>query len=321
MDINQKKEPIESSRHPLWWATALLFFGLFVTSICLQYYKAEKLSKVQLEFEERLENLSGSMETQFSHALYGINGAVALNASLGKVEPKNFKDYFAALDLSADYAGVRAFGAIERFKNTGAPDSYLVKFAEPQQDFPIVAGHNLASEAVIAEAIERAIATGKPALSGVLPMLQNGQRTSSFLYMVPVFDKRASPQSSEARHAAINIIFYAQLNAHELLSKSEDAVSRSVDYEIYDGPQISAGHLIYASHKPLSALNNQTEPGNFSQRQFHDDDSVTIGGHTITLHAGSTPYFDTLEDSSDNERVIGFAGLYCLAHIVSASAH
>lgn len=85
-----------------------------LTAIGLHSFSVQKLAQEQASYEERLEHLSLAIEAQFMIAMYGVRGAIALDASLARISAQQFSDYVNALDLAADFKGVRAFSVLER---------------------------------------------------------------------------------------------------------------------------------------------------------------------------------------------------------------
>ena len=239
-----------------------------------------------------------------------MRGAVALDASIGRVDGQNFDAYVRSLKLESDFPGVRVLGAIERVARKGAPDAFHVKFASPHLDQPIVAAHDLATDPVLLKAIEQTIESGEPALTGLLTVMQDGQPTAGFLYLIPVFDQANAPDTPQARRASLKVIYYAQINAQEMLNQIQYAAGRSADYEIFDGSSANAENLIYMSQKPLAELPIKEAPANFSaQRKYAKNANVMIGGHVFTIRTGSTSYFDAMENGDDTKEIIFITGV------------
>lgn len=307
-----KKSSNQSRKHSLRWTIFILVCGLTLTFTGLHFYNTEKLIQEQAAYEERLEHVTLAMESQFTDAMYGIRGAIALDASLRQVGANQFRDYVGALNLAEDFKGVRAFGAIERVAQKGTADTYRVKFVEPQHAQAGQAGLELGADPIAREAIERAITTAKPALSGVMNLQQDGHSSPGFFYLVPVFNKPSIPSSPDARRAALKVIFYAQMDARIFYSQNEilNAARRLADFEIYDGAQIAASKLIFSNHAFLSASRLRTAPLHYlADSKYKKDVTLQIGGHDITVHSGSIRYFETFVDSTFTSRIFGIVGV------------
>ncbi len=333
MRLNKKTDAIPAGRNPRFWAILFFLLGLALTASSLAFYNKQKLNSVRVEYEERLDHLTDTLEIRFGHALYGLRGAIGLDASLGELGWQAFSDYVASLDLKADYIGVQGFGVIEHVARSDlpnlkvvsadrapdfewqtegdAPDLFVVRLIEPYQSFAGEAGRDLGSNPLLREAILRAIDSGEPSLSAALPLKHEGQQKLGFLYFMPVYKKGAVLTTAQQRRAAVKLIFYAQIDAQSLLKSTENATSHSADFEIFDGIDINKARLIFASQNGQTAQSAVQAPSNFAaERKYHKDVRIVIGGREFTLHTGSTPYFESLEDSTITARIIIISGLF-----------
>ncbi|MGB4346335.1 MAG: PAS domain S-box protein [Burkholderiaceae bacterium] len=333
MRFNTKTDSVLPAKNPLLWALLFLFVGLALTASCLAFYNNQKLTSVRVEYEERLEHLTDTLETQFGHVLYGLRGVVGLDTSLGELSWQVFSDYVATLNLSTDYPGVQGFGVVERIARSDlpnlkvgasdkapdfelqtkgdAPDLYVVSLIEPYQAFAGEAGRDLGVNPQLREAIERAIDTGEPSLSAALPMKYEKQEELGFLYFVPVYKRGAVLTNAQERRAAVKHIFYAQIDAKTLLKSTENATSNSSYFEIFDGFDINKARLIFSNQNGHVTQATVGAPSNFADTsKYHKDVRVEAGGRVFTLHTGSTPYFQSLEDSTITARIIVTSGSF-----------
>jgi CHASE1-domain containing sensor protein len=157
----------------------------------------------------------------------------------------NFRAFVAARDMNNEFPGVRGFGYIERVlrtdlqkfetteradqapnftvKTKGSDDEmYVSRYIEPLATNLAAQGLDVGAEAVerwSGGAVERAISSGVPSLTGSITLVQDGQRGGGFLYLMPVYANGIIPPTGRERRAALTGIFYSPLVANELLRK------------------------------------------------------------------------------------------------------
>jgi PAS domain S-box-containing protein len=305
---------------PLFWTLVTLVGGLSLTAYSLHSTRQRLHTEAELQFGQRLDRLEASIRAQFNQPLSGIRGAIGAQASTGDMRRANFRAYVAARDLATEFPGIRGFGYIERvmrpdigrFEATeqtdqapdfavntrgDAPDLYVIKYIEPLAGNREALGLDLGAEPIRREAVERAIDTGEPSLSGPIALIQDGRKGPGFLYLVPVFPEGTTPDTPQARRARLAGLFFSPLVMNELLSISAAATNGMVDFELFDGPGASPQTLVFSSQRMLGAGVGMVEPIDFTkERAFYPTRILRIGGRQLLLRAGSSAVFESQLD-------------------------
>jgi len=315
---------------PLLSALVILVAGLSLTAYRTQVIQQDTHEKSVLKFKQYVDRIEDAIQTQFKQPLFGIRGAIGAQASLGgptAMQRSNFRAYVAARDIAIEFPGIRGFGYVERvmrsqlsqFEATekadqapdftvntrgDAPDLYIIKYVEPLTNNREAVGLDLGAEPVRREAVERAIATGEPSLSGDITLMQDGRKSPGFLYLVPVFAQGTKPDTPQARHDQLIGLFYSPLVAHELLRSSVPITHGDVDFELFDGPTASPKTLVFSSQQSLANSAGVEAPTAFAAtRAFHETRALVIGGRLLTLRTGSSNLFDADLDHLSSLRV------------------
>ncbi|MBT9506333.1 CHASE domain-containing protein, partial [Rhodoferax sp.] len=312
--------PLRYGWKPVLAALALLVIGLPLTAYSVHAIRQSIRDKALLEFNQYVSRIEDSINDQFQRPLYGILGAVGAHAGIGVngvMRRANFQAYVTARDMLKEFPGVRGFGYIERVaradlasfeaaeKADGAPDFnvktkgdaatlYIIKYLEPEANNRVAIGLDLGSEPVRREAVERAIDTGLPSLSGIITLVQDGRKGPGFLLLNAIYKNGKPPDTIEARRAQLVGLFYSPLAASELLQSVVPITHGDVDFELADGANASPQTMVFSSRQDVLAQPESLIPTNFkAARLFHEVRSLVVGGRLLTLRAGSSAHLES----------------------------
>ena len=327
--------PLQYGWKPLLLALLILLAGLSLTAYSLHDTRQDIRATALQSFNLYVDRLEAAVQAQFRQPLYGIRGAIGAQASTNassEMKRTNFQAYVATRDIATEFPGIRGFGYIERVmrpdmarfeasqKNDNAPffsiktkgnaaDLYIVKYLEPLAGNEVAIGLDLGAEPVRREAVERAISSGEPSLSGAIPLVQDGKQGPGFLYLVPVFPDGTTPDTPQARRELLRGFFYAPLIASELLHSTLAVTHDDVDFEIYDGATASPETLVFSSQQTAETPAAPRTPTDFKvERVFSDVRGLLIGGRLLTLHSGSSALFDA-EHRPSTSWLVGAGGV------------
>ncbi|MDO8447240.1 MAG: PAS domain S-box protein [Rhodoferax sp.] len=313
------------------WTLVMLVSGLSLTAYSVHATRQRLNAEARLQFNRQFDRLEESVRAQFNQPLYGIRGAIGAQASTGVMRRANFRAYVASRDIAAEFPGIRGFGYIERVMRPdlgrfeaaeqadqapgfvvktsgGADEMYVIKYLEPQAGNRAAEGLDAGAEPMRREAIERAINSGQPSLSGAMTLVQDGRQGAGFIYLVPVYRDGITPDTPKARRAALIGLFYSPLVANELLLNSTFVANGVVDFELMDGLGADAETLVFSSEKTVAASTGRIRPADFkATRAFHKSRIVPIGGRFLTLRAGSSAVFESNLDRI-TPRLVGIGG-------------
>ncbi|MBI1245165.1 MAG: diguanylate cyclase [Alphaproteobacteria bacterium] len=249
---------------PRYGAAASIIIPAVVLAVglALAFFTARFLADdAAQEAHERLDRLANRVRTTIEQRLvfplYGLRGLNAAFAARGDLTRAEFRAVIAARDLPREFPGVRGFGYAEHVtwaeaadfvaatRRDGAPEfelrtklgadeMFIVKYAEPAETNNGVIGFDEASDPVRRAAIDAAVETGAPSLSGTVTLLQDGGDRKGLLLIMPLYDGGIVPVPA-ARRAAVRGFVYAPMILDELLGDVAGITDDLVEFDLYDG--------------------------------------------------------------------------------------
>lgn len=305
--------------------------GLLLTAggVWLQGQKLDKFSA--REFDRVVERTQIEMVRRLNQALYGINGAKAAMAAHPNFKRNEFRDYVAARGMSDEFPGIRGFGfiqpvprdqlqafiAAERADNapdfsvmtTGvAPELYVIKYVEPLAANRVARGFDVWQEPIRRAALERAIDTGEPALSGAVQLVQDQSRTPGVMYFVPVYQQNSAPKTVAERRRDLVGLLYAPIVAAELYSDIELITNHWVNFALFEGALDQSEQLIFNSDHGRTLGDGGDATIDAVIGKFTDLRALNVGGHPFLIRFNSSPIFEAAQDRS-SLTYIGVSGV------------
>ncbi len=284
--------------------------GLLLTLAALLYVKADIEKENRQRFDRHFDRLQGEIERRFRQPLNGLKGARAMYAAVSPIDGARFRAYVESRNLPVEFPGVQGFGFIEhvaradlprflaaaqaegprdfKLRTAGdAPDLYVIRYIEPLSQNAAALGYDIGSEPVRREAVERAVSTGEPALTGYLVLGQGERRAPGFLLLLPIYRPGTDPRDAAQRRAALAGLVYAPMFATDLLRGADHAADGALDFELFHGAAAEPALRVYAP--PGSGT-----PGGpiAATRAFE------VAGRTLTLRAITTPAFAARNEGS-----------------------
>ena len=301
-------------RPPVLLIAAVLFSGIALSwagaHLLSRYYRHE----ADLRFSRLTDRVTAEVQRRVNLPVYGLKGTRGVYAASEQVTRREFAAFVASRDLPGEFPGVQAFGFVQHVprgeldafissarsddapdfavRTTGdAPDLYVIKYVYPLEGNEAAEGYDIGSEPVRREAVERAVDTGAPALTGRVTLVQDTTHRAGFLYLVPVYRNGAPASTPAERREALLGLVYAPLIIDELFEGLMNTTEELLDVEVFDGTTLRAEHLVLdADRIPVA-----TDPsGKLGGRTFHQTRTVEIGRRAWTLVMTSTPKFEAL---------------------------
>ncbi len=153
-------------------------------------------------------------------------------------------------------------------------------------------GFDSGSDPVRREATLRAIHTGKPAISGLLVLLQFEIKRPGFIYAIPVYLHGATPDTPEDREMALWGLVGVPMIIDRVFTGLLDFSENFVHAEVYDGPILTRDKLLLDADNTLVGAIDVAQPAPFGGRLFHRTIPVTVGGRAWHLVVTTTPKFE-----------------------------
>lgn len=228
--ISGENAPPDNARNPRKSPVLLTAIaqavGLVLTAGGVVWQQSEVQTLSKTRFEQGAERIETEVKRRFTQPLYGLRGAAGVYAASKSVERGEFRAYVDSRDLPSEFPGIRGFGFIQRVQRSeleqfvaaeraddaphfsvrtsgNAPDLFVIKFIEPLADNVAAWGFDVGQEPVRREGAERAVATGKPALTGSITLVQDGKKGPGFLYYLPIYRPGTAPATPAQRAAAL----------------------------------------------------------------------------------------------------------------------
>jgi signal transduction histidine kinase len=296
--------------------TAWLVFALSIVITALGGLLAsqaiEKRANDRFSFEVR--DAQERIQRRINQYQQILRGGVAFFDAHASVNRAHWHAYVSSLDLQNELPGVQGFAFAERvnpdmleqherqIRAEGYPAYSVSPAGDREVYFPITLiepfearnqrafGYDMFSEPVRREAMQRAMDTGQPSVSGLVQLKQGDERSSSagFLIYLPVYKKGADLSSIDARRQAIRGFVYSPFFAADLMQNVLGNEKIPLDFRLYDTEKMGQESLIYESKTGFASRSD-------SQLFDHTHSAtvpITLSGRTWTARFESTPDFD-----------------------------
>ena len=283
-------------------------------------------------FDRLADRVSQAVDRRVNLAVYGLKGARGIYAASQSVSRADFESYTRSRNLAAEFPGVLGFGYIQRVprggldafvaeaRADGAPDFevktsgdlawlYIVKYIYPLAPNLVSQGVDMGAEPIRRTAVETAIRTGLPTLTGRITLVQDTHKQPGFLYVLPIYGKGLAQETPAEREAAVQGLVYCPMTIDRIFDGIMADTENLLDVEVFEGKKTTRDNLLLdADGITVAATSNgDAGSGNFGGRLHHRVDNISIGGRTWTLVATSTRQFET-ETASNSPLLIGLAG-------------
>ncbi|WP_349618481.1 PAS domain S-box protein [Azotobacter salinestris] len=226
------------------WASYTLLIGL-LCSFLVGWQLVRSNEKRTLEAVERTANQIADVIVGHLHLYkYGLRGASgAVITAGGTLSREQFLRYSQTRDIDKEFPGARGFGFIRRIARADeahfleqaradgkadfsirqlashAGDRYVIQYIEPVEHNASAIGLDIASESNRREAAEAAMRSGEVRLTGPITLVQASSKPQqSFLILMPIYRTIRTPDTVEAREAALLGWSYAPLSMSDVLA-------------------------------------------------------------------------------------------------------
>jgi PAS domain S-box-containing protein len=288
----------------------VFIIGLLISNQTAHSFRAETILKNQNYFDFRVREALQSIQNRLINYQQLLQSTSGLFASSNKVDRASFKRYVDALQLEQQFPGIHGVGFslrvpaaqkashIAAIRAEGFPDYTVypagereiytaVVYLEPLSDGNLRAfGYDMYAESVRHMAMQAAIRSGQPALSGKVTLVQDAgkQEQAGFLMYLPVYrNGQAHNTYAERRDNAIGWV-YAPFRMNDFMEALLGEFGDDLHIEIFDGEETKTRSLMFSSPKIADrqlAITPQTYPINMYQHSW----TVTIQPTaTITEH-------------------------------------
>jgi PAS domain S-box-containing protein len=300
----------------------VLFVAMGMSLAASTYIYLSNLGRNKIRFEHAVDEAREQIATEIETYIGALRGAAGLFASQEAVHDtvniEQFRAYVDRLDLAHRYHGAQGIGFSMRVSPdqreavraeirkiygekfdldppNPAGEFQVVYFLEPLDDRNTRAiGYDMSSEAVRKAAMERAVETGEPALSGAVVLKQEdpaaGKQQPGFVIYVPVYRGGQTPPNADERRQKLLGFVYSPFRADDLfqsLFTLHRKLPSLLRIGLYDVPLGGAPQLLHEDPRDVGY------PVSFSTH-----DHIELAGRTWLVRFETLPQFDA-ESSRD----------------------
>ena len=320
-----------------WAALAAFTAGSIFTTLAVTAAMKAVRDRAQDSFNRLSERLTEDVQSRVNRSMYGLKGARGMYAATDALDRSAFKAYVASRDLPTEFPGALGFGFIRRLERhnldsfedaaraDGAPefhvhrysngdmigdasDLLIIEYIYPRERNLGAEGLDIGSERVRRDAAEHAIRTGEPTISGCVKLVQDELQRVGFLYFLPVYKNGTRPATPAEREKTLVGILYAPILLEEALQGIFEAAKGGIDFELFDGEQLSSANKLFDFDGHLSSDDESVTNTDYDDRMFCRRSLIRVGGRIWTVVTSSKPVFERSIDYS-TPITLGIAGV------------
>ena len=304
-------------KQPLAWAALVLACGLALTTYLVQGNQQKIHADEWARFQREVDRVEADIQSQFENllpALRGLRGMVVANTS---VSPKQLRDWVASRDVGQEFPGISGFGLIKRFQTPSAAQQYVVQSIEPLEVNRPMLGMDLAANPVARVAMDRAMQSGRPALSAGMILEHDGEKHAEALYFVPIYTSVTVPPTAAQRMQTLWGWSFSPVVLSDLLAHTVGISQAQVEFEIFDGTETQTKRVLFDNTIALEQL----PPGNAAagpgRALFSVERPMLVSGQFFQLRVHTTADFESgIDRSTPNGLALAGSTLSILASLI-----
>lgn len=294
-------------------ASAILGASLLLTFCAWLICNRMHSNRMQDRFDFRVKNVVDALDERMLEYEQVLRGGVGLFAASDEVSRQDWANYVSNCELDRYFPGIQAMGVSvaipaedksrleATIRDEGFPDFAIhpvgnrefytsITYIEPfdwrnQRAF----GFDMYSDATRREAMDRAIRTGEPAMSGMVTLVQetDSNTQAGWLFYLPILDNSGPTnvginRSFSARREDLKQFVYAAFRANDLMAGLLKNEIDDIKFEIYDSSELTPERLLYDS-------DNTPHFEGGDHPIFTSNVSTNIRGRELTLYFESCP--------------------------------
>jgi PAS domain S-box-containing protein len=281
----------------------VLLLALLFAALATYHVASATVARDALRFQNIVARTQDSIQARLDTYLALLRASGGLFAAQESVSRTQFRSYVERLDLEQHYPGIQGLGfslklgpqhregVVAQIRRQGEQsfriwpeheraEIHTIVYIEPPDERNRAAlGYDMFTDPVRRAAMERARDTGLPAASAMVTLVQeiDPEKQPGFLIYAPVYRFGTAPRDETARRAALIGFVYGAFRMGDLLEGIFGRQSyRSVEFELFDGPQPLADNLLYRSERLAEDVWK-------SRPAFVATSYIPIAGHTWSL--------------------------------------
>jgi PAS domain S-box-containing protein len=327
---NQKsKFDFSSAGHALVHAhsfvpSLITLIGLLVTFGIWQISNRDITSSAQARFDVRAAQIVTAVEQRMQAYEQILRGGVGLFRTAATIDRRQWHEYVENANMSKNYPGIQSMTVDFPIAATQKQAHIATIRAEGHADYNILpelperpiyhslvfvepfAGRNLRAfgfdmytNEVRRKAMDRAIDSGLPSMSGMVKLAQetNQNAQHGFIYCLPVYRTGSPADTTEHRRASLRALVCGGFRTDDLMQGIFGNSNSDLELEIFD-----------ESMTPTSQVYDSRHGDESTTSKFSRTTSAEIGGHIWQLRiSANQAYGDSV--SFTQSRLVAVAGV------------
>lgn len=258
-----------------WWVGVTAAVCLLITAIVTAFWIRERQDTEARFFDTAFEDIRQRLPGHLivDHGLRGTRAMVQATGGMDLLTAQQFSIYAASRDVPREFPGTRGIALAKRLPQSGedgllmalqgrgwpvqgikllganSADRYVVVGTIPETDGREVIGFDVASEPVRADAIRRAIRSGKTQVTAPLELIPlMGETAAGMAIFVPIYEGATVPANEAERVRSVRGVLFMPIKLNERMDQFRWA-RRSFDLKLEDATLPGKPLLLYASGK------------------------------------------------------------------------
>jgi PAS domain S-box-containing protein len=261
-----RSRPVDTPRRLLTLVAGIALCGAAGSLLVGKALRDRTQSVASERFEGLAERIAWQVQEDINRAHYGLQTLQSMFLVASQVGRRERHACISAQDLPREYPGTLGFGFIKRVRRSelegfiaaersdsapsfavhwmeGAgttadslPDLYVVTDVFPRDVNAAAWGLDVGSEPVRRRAAERAVATGRPTVTGKIYLVQDDTRRAGALYYLPIYRQGTDPRTPSERRSALLGLVYTPFVLEDVLQNLALEHAESLEIEVFEGP-------------------------------------------------------------------------------------
>ena len=280
-------------------AYVVLLVALMLTLLSYYYVRQNVEVSARDQFDETVRAAQDAIDRQMNSYVEAMLGARGLFYASNSIEEGEWNDYASGIELEKRYEGMQVLGYAKRVEPSEKDDfedqldelfsdqglgrpAALRPEGERSEYFPLafvepldgvnqgLLGYDMYSNPTYRAAMDRARDTGQAQATGKVYVLTQAPAGAEadlalepgLMVYLPVYRKGRAVDTVDQRQRALEGYIVAALEAEGLLRGTLESFDPSIDFEVYDGEDLSPNSLLYDEDGILRAGESR-EPSGF----------------------------------------------------------
>ncbi len=297
-------------------AYAVLLGALALTLLAYFYVQQRVENEARDRFDETVTAAQEAIDRRMSSYVDAMLGARGLFPASESVEREEWRGYVEGVEIEDRYKGIQAIGYVryvspgerdefedrlaETFREEGLQSSpavqpggersgyYPVTFVEPFNEVnENLLGRDRYTEPAHRDAMDRARDTGEAEATGKVYMFSEASGNSGanialvpgIAMYLPIYKKDEPTGTVDERRSALDGFVVCYLTTGELFQDIfEEPYEPEIDFEVYDGNELTPGNLLYNDDAVLRAGEALGRPDGSVSGTIEETTGLPVGG-------------------------------------------